>query len=119
MLQSDSLKLPLCHGDSESQFKTMKYQPDYPDAFSQLNTLACGARTMWLGITFRTITLESRALCHRKYLALFRIVWKGGHAGVLFKKGLAGRSVNFPVVRKMMLVRLRSDWNPRALTMAA
>ena len=68
MLQSDSLKLPLCHGDSESQFKTMKYQPDYPDAFSQLNTLACGARTMWLGITFRTITLESRALCHRKYL---------------------------------------------------
>ena len=56
---------------------------------------------------------------YRKKPALFRIGWKGGHAGVLFKKGLAGRSVNFPVVRKMMLVRLRSDWNPRALTMAA
>jgi len=60
-----------------------------------------------------------RHLNNYRKKALFRIVWKGGHAGVLFKKGLAGRSVNFPVVRKMMLVRLRSDWNPRALTMAA
>ena len=62
---------------------------------------------------------ERATVMPSKKSALFRIVWKSCHAGVLFKKGLAGRSVNFPVVKKMMLVRLRSDWNPRALTMAA
>jgi len=44
-------------------------------------------------------------ISHEDYWALFRIEWKGGHAGVEFRNGLAGRSVNFPVVRKMMLVR--------------
>ena len=34
-------------------------------------------------------------------------------------KGLAGRFESLPVVRKMMLVRLLSDLNPLALTMAA
>ncbi len=42
-----------------------------------------------------------------------------GHAGTGFWKGLAGRFDSFPVVRKMMFVRLRSDLNPLALTMAA
>ena len=71
------------------------------------------------GDSYRLKEARERGTKGKKKSALFRIVWKGGHAGVLFKKGLAGRSVNFPVVRKMMLVRLRSDWNPRALTMAA
>gem|GEM_PF-3638056 len=41
------------------------------------------------------------------------------HAGTWFWKGLAGRFESFPVVRKMMFVRLRRDLNPLALTMAA
>ena len=41
------------------------------------------------------------------------------HTVTGFWKGLAGRFESLPVVRKMMLVRLRSDLNPLALTMAA
>ena len=44
---------------------------------------------------------------------------KSVHTVTGFWKGLAGRFESLPVVRKMMLVRLLSDLNPLALTMAA
>jgi hypothetical protein len=45
--------------------------------------------------------------------------WKSSHAGLGRRKGVAGKLVSFPVVKKMMLVRLRRDLNPLALTIAA
>lgn len=54
-----------------------------------------------------------------RFRVLFRIEWKQSHAGVGRRKGLAGKLLNFPVVKKMMFVRLRRDLNPLALTMAA
>ena len=66
---------------------------------------------------------EEEGYCQVMSVVHFRfssvLCGKSVHTVTGFWKGLAGRFESLPVVRKMMLVRLLSDLNPLALTMAA
>ena len=85
---------------------------NWPGIFSRLHSMVPAS----IALT-RFITLSE--FLFPEILVLFQIEWKQSHAGVGRRKGLAGKLLNFPVVKKMMFVRLRRDLNPLALTMAA